>query len=227
MSPVAGFVLLAGAVVAIAKRLADPALDRLGERLADWLFPTDRPTTYRLARGICWLSRLIAPRTTAAAAGIEAVFGDIDAIQSGNHTYGGPIALARSTLPPALRARRKQLLLLLAMITVGLFEAVGVTLAFPVSLTLISYIKATGNLLPGDSTPPSRGERRFWRALIVFGHGCLVAVAVFLGPIPVRLFSLDFFVLTLPFFYVAGCAAIADIASGIWLVVEQRRRSRS
>lgn len=221
MSPVALLVLVLGAAAALAKRLANPMIDRLGERLADWLFPPDRPTTYRLARGICWLSRLIAPRGTAAAAGVDAVFGDIDAIERGEYTYGGPIALARSTLPPAFRARSQ---LVLGMLGLLLLETPGaVIVALPIVLLLL-YTKASGNALPGDSAMPSRVERRVCSALILLLHVCLLVIYVLAGPAHSQLFSLKFFVLTVPFFYSAACLTIADLMYGIPAVARRLDR---
>jgi hypothetical protein len=54
--------LIFGLVLTVLVWILEEARRRLGERFADWLFPNERPTTYRLARCIVRLAGAIGSR---------------------------------------------------------------------------------------------------------------------------------------------------------------------
>lgn len=85
-------------------RLLAPTLDRLGERLAEFLLPAHHPVTFRLARGIAHVARRLAAPNSASVRGTDALLGDIEDLK-GQHGPPHPLRLSLSLLAPACRSR--------------------------------------------------------------------------------------------------------------------------
>lgn len=104
--------LLAGAALVflyVVKRLADEPLSRLSERFADWLLPSDRPSTYRLARGITWLCLTVSPAESAAHHAAESLRDDLDELSTTGAEGVHPALMAVSLCAPSIVARGRVL----------------------------------------------------------------------------------------------------------------------
>lgn len=132
-------VCLVVAATYLLKKLAEPSLDRVAQRLSEWLLPDDRPITYRVARGLATVCLHLAPRGTSARFGCEAAIGDIDEMQRLNAYALDPVRIAFSLVRPAASNRlaicaKRVMDITLASITLLTFAPVLCMIAIAIKL---------------------------------------------------------------------------------------------
>jgi hypothetical protein len=90
-----------GAILYVLLKLLDGVLSRLGARLADWLLPSDRPSTYRVAVTIARIAVRVAPRWSAVRTTAVGAVADIEEMRADPATRDRPLSMALSLVGPA------------------------------------------------------------------------------------------------------------------------------
>jgi hypothetical protein len=194
--PAIGIVL---AILAfVVKPIADAVLKRLGERVADWCLPDDRPTSYRVARGLCHLAGLVAPRRSAARGASRGALSDVDELKRDQAGASSALGIALSLMSPAAAARVRWTLHTTGTAIGG--SLVGIATMFltvwpvlPVVGFLYGYMSAA-YALTGQLDSSARYEGPFTRMVSVVsccvyivmapaGLGLLFADHLVLGPV--------------------------------------------
>lgn len=99
------FLAIGAAALWSIKRLAGPAVDRLAERIADWVFPRDRAASYRLALLVIRVCAAVAPPNSPAHANALAALRELQESRHHESLPLQPASVALSLVRPSFWAR--------------------------------------------------------------------------------------------------------------------------
>lgn len=146
--------LLAGVATAVR--------DRIAERIAEWLLPSDQPLTYRLAALLAWVAQVVAPRRIATPLHVElpgfgpdweswdpseaprAACAELEADLREGHRVARPVSLVLPILGRALYLRCRNVVLIAICAAALAFAVTPLMLIVALPLVLIV---ANGGLL--------------------------------------------------------------------------------